>query len=1040
MWLLLLFLVGTKSVFSQSLTYSDGPIELKVRVRKILVTAPVQDWAFLGAGFQPDEHTFKIWVRDNADIDGVGWVGGTCLQYNGDPPYVTTDFNTIIFNYTYPSAIVPAYFDIRLDAWQDNCGSDAGCDSNRCDFNNWCCCGVIFLGMCVGVQTNDKIRCNADPYKVGINYRLGPPCRWYNHGFIIGGTCSNDYYNPEIESYWRYTRGEDCNTPIILGTLQPGTGNQLLHFNSNECYNNDFGTPGKDVFYQVFFPEPIGVKISLCGNTNFNTVLYLLDSNCSILTSNDDYCANKSEIVYSICYPGKYYIVVDGAGASDMGTFELIIKEETSLTFKLSIDSGNVSCWGGSDGYLAAVVYGGFPPYQFQWSNGSTDSVITGLSAGTYWVNVIDNTGCILSDTVVITQPNPLQVTINTTPSTCGGTNNGMAEALVWGGTPPYNYLWQVSPAQIGQTAINLAPGNYNVIITDNNGCIYQTTFSIGATLSIQPQIDSIKNASCYGYSDGYVGISISGGNPPYIFQWDNGSGGCCLNNISAGVYTVSITDNVGCTATYQVSIGEPPPLMDSLVQIVKPTCWGSSSGAIDIYTWGGTPPYSYTWSSGHTTEDLFNIPAGIYNLTIKDANGCSITETYQVDEPPQMTINSTVNDVRCWGSYDGSIQVVVSGGIPPYSYSWNNGSTQSVLTSLNGGLYFLTVTDSAGCQKEAFFVVNEPDSITLKLVSVISPVCHGDSSGTIDIQTWGGTPPYSYTWSNGATTEDLIDITAGSYSLTLTDANGCTKYIVVEVNDPPPIVVNGIKQDVTCGGDNNGSIIVNVNGGYPPYHYQWSNGETTPSITGLSGGIYLLIVSDSRGCISYWVGYISEPAPLSLEVYTGDARCPNSNDGYAVAVVSGGTPPYTYSWSAYGSNSPQIGNLPPGDYSVTISDFNMCSIEKDFSIAEPMEPPDNCNILPAHVIMPPNAFSPNGDGVNDMFVIYMRGVSHANLLIFDRWGNKIYQQETDGTPLYWDGTYNSKPVPEGTYVYLIIATYDDGTEVKNIGRLHLIR
>lgn len=1022
-------------------TYNDGPIELKVRVRKILVTSDPQDWAFLGAGFQPDEYTFKIQARDNADLDGLNWVPSTCLQHDGDPPFVTPDYNTIIFSYIYPTTTVPMYFDIKLDAWQDNCGSDAACAGTRCDFDTYCCCGVVWLGMCVGVETNDKIRCLADPYKTNLSYRLGPPCNWYNHGFIQGGSCSNDYYFPEIESYWRYTRGENCSSPIILGSLAPGSGNSLYHFNSNECYANDFGMPGNDVFYEVYFPQPIGIIISLCGNTTFNSYLYLLDSNCNIVESNDDFCANKSQIRRSICYPGKYYIVVDGLTSSDAGTFELTVEEDTTLTFTLNIDSTGVSCAGGNDGQLVAIVNGGFPPYSFLWSNGQTDSIITGLTAGTYWVAVSDNTGCTLKDTITINQPPPLNVTINTTPSTCGGANNGVASAVVSGGVPPYSYLWQVNPPQITQTAINLAPGTYNVIITDKNGCVIQSTFSIGATLSIQPQIDSIKNASCAGYSDGNVYVSLIGGNPPYQYLWSNGSTTNFATGLSAGVYTLSAVDAQNCTISMSVTVTEPPPLTTTLIQIISPKCAGGSDGAIDIYTSGGTPPYYFLWSNGSTSEDLINISAGLYSLTIKDFNNCQITSAFTVSEPPQISLQTTVNDVTCKNANNGTIIVIPIGGSPPYQLIWNTGQTQNTLTGLSGGIYLLTITDAVGCSKNFFFVIEEPDSLKVSLLSVVSPTCAGDSNAIIDIQTWGGTPPYSFTWNNNSTLEDLFLIPAGNYSLTVQDANGCYSTISVNVQDPTPISITSAIKDVSCYGFNDGNINVFINGGVPPYSILWSNGATSPSLQNIPGGVYLLTIKDKNNCYKYWVGYVREPPPLQLTVFTYDIRCPGYSDGSAVASAYGGTPPYTYYWNTTPPQySQQALNLEPGSYSVTVYDFNQCSISSPFTIYEPLEPPDNCSITPPYFVLTPNAFSPNNDGINDKFVIYTKGTKYIKLFIFNRWGNLIYYAETSDNFITWDGTFKNNPAPEDTYIYKIITEYSDGRIINNIGRFHLLR
>ncbi len=858
----------------------------------------------------------------------------------------------------------------------------------------------------------------------------------------MGSGCSNDYYHPEIESYWRYTKGENCTNPIVLGTLSPGSAISFYHFNSNECYVNDFGTPGNDVFYQVYFPQPIGVKISLCGNTVFNSMLYLLDSTCSVIVeSNDDNCANKSEIRTSICYPGKYYIVVDGVSAGDMGTFELTVMEDTSLTYTLTLDTTMVSCSGGNDGQISAIVSGGFPPYSFLWNTGATDSVLIGLTAGTYWVAVTDSKGCTLRDTVVITQPPPLDVTVNTTPSTCGGANNGMASAVVNGGTPPYSYLWQVSPPQIGNTAINLSPGTYTLIVTDNKGCIEQTTFSIGATLSIQPQITYFKDASCAGFSDGGVCLQLNGGNPPYQYWWSSGSTDSCSLNLSAGTYTFSASDVQNCTISTEITISEPPQLSLTLITVIEPKCWGDSTGVVDIYTSGGTPPYIYQWSNSSTSEDLIFVPAGIYTLTFTDANGCSLTQSFTINQPQPIVIQGIVNDVSCKGAQDGSIQTTVTGGSSPFQYLWSTQATTSSITGLSGNVYFLTVKDAKNCQKDTFFIVDEPDSLKALLISLYPPTCYGDTDAIADIQVWGGTYPYSYLWSNGSTTDDLIGVGEGTYILTVRDANNCQKTITVQISYPPEITINGQVSDVSCGGANDGQIILTVNGGVPPYQYLWSNGATTQNLNNIPGGVYLLVVTDKNGCMKYRAYYVDEPDSLLLSVVATDVRCPGGKDGSAVAVVTGGTPPYSFVWS---TSPPQLTQqaieLTAGDYSVTVTDFKQCSVSGTVYIAEPLQPPEDCSIIPPYFVLIPNAFTPDNDGINDEFVVTTHGASHLSMVIFNRWGNRVFEQETNSSSISWDGTYKNSPAPEGVYVYKVVVKYNDGREITHYGKLILLR
>ncbi len=289
--ILMTICVLTANLFAQ--TFTDGPIQLQVRLKEVNVGFSRTDQGVLGVGFSPDEPVVKVWARDNADLDGQGWLGGACHNYSFDPPAVTPAIGEVLLNYTYPTATVPQFYDLKVDAWEDDNPEDAliGFCSNgqTCNFNGSQCCGIPVFGVCIGLNEGDDKHCISDPYATNLPYRNGPPCQWFDQGFIAGG-CANDW-QPGIETYWRYTNGTSCANAIDLGTIN--TGGTLSHFNSNECYSNSHAaSPGNDVWYKFTANGPIGISASLCGVTGaqFDSYLYLYSAcgQATPDTANDD--------------------------------------------------------------------------------------------------------------------------------------------------------------------------------------------------------------------------------------------------------------------------------------------------------------------------------------------------------------------------------------------------------------------------------------------------------------------------------------------------------------------------------------------------------------------------------------------------------------------------------------------------------------------------------------------------------------------------------------------------------------------------------
>lgn len=745
-FVVLLNLLVPRSLFAQ--TYSDGPIQMKIWVGDIKVkynTTTSADFTLNIGSFNlpnsvtADELSFYLWARDNANVSGLPWQGGTCLtkdlpMTNGGPEY-TNDFGDTLFKYTYTGATVPKYFDLRLKAWQDNIPSDfapvanltpCGTVGSRCTYDTAVCCVNVF-GNCL-LSNSDNNYCDANPYKSQMDYRVGNPCEIYSWGYVAGSGCTNLFYQPNIYSFWRYTKGTSCSDAIDLGTLT--TGVTLSHFNSNECYNNNFaGSPGNDVYYSFTVNSPKGVNISLCDpSTTFDTKMYLLNGSCQVDTSDDDGCGNRSVIHRSICTPGTYYVVVDGKTATDMGTFKITITEDTSLTFAANLTKKDATCFGASNGEAYAHITGGIAPYTYNWSGSfPNNDTITGLSAGNYSITVHDNQGCSTTATVAVGQPAQLTVATSAMPVSCGGANNGSVTATPAGGTSPYSYIWNSNPAQTSQTAVLLTAGTYFVTVTDLNGCTVSGSATVSPTTTIVVTTDSVKNVSCFGANDGKIYLSVTGGQQPYVYAWSNSlPAQQDQTGLAPGTYTVTITDAVLCVTNVTFNITEPTQLQTVINSTISANCPDSEDGGADLTVTGGTQPYQFNWSDGSHLNSLFNAAPGSYTVTVTDAHNCTATQAATVTfNGTAITTSIAHTDANCLQDLEGTADLTVSGGAGAYTFYWSNFATTQNVTNLKPGTYSVVVTDANGCVKVDTVTIQElaPDGVCDTTDTIVHPV-----------------------------------------------------------------------------------------------------------------------------------------------------------------------------------------------------------------------------------------------------------------------------------------------------------------------------
>jgi len=603
----------------------------------------------------------------------------------------------------------------------------------------------------------------------------------------------------------------------------------------------------------------------------------------------------------------------------------------------------NVSCNGGSDGSASASVVGGTGPFVYTWSpSGGSSSTATGLSAGSYNVTVVDANGCIANATTSsdITEPPPIVIATTTTAVSCFAGANGTAAVTASGGTPGYTYQW-MPMASAGSTVSGLSANTYTVEVTDANGCLQTSAFTIVQPATAVSVSTTAFPVSCFAGTNGSASGSAAGGTTPYSYSWLPGSiSGTTISAVAAGTYTITATDQNGCTATSSALVTQP--IIVSFTTGSDNASCGTASGVAYIAASGGTPAYSYLWLPGGSVNDsAISLLTGSYSVSITDNNGCTASTNVFVnnDPGPAATISSVTN-VNCNGGSDGSATVGVAGGSVPFSYAWSPaGGSAATAAGFSSGSYTVTVTDVNGCISSDTAFITQPIPLVLSVNSV-NVTCSAGNNGSATVVAFGGTPGYTYLWLPGGTGGSSVSsLTAGTYTVQVTDTKGCTQQSVFSITEPTAVVasVSG-SGNVSCFGGSNGTATVVASGGTPFYSYAWApSGGSSPVATALPAGSYTVTVSDINGCTGTTSVAITQPAMAVAATATSTAAsCFGGANGTATALPSGGTPGYSYLWSPIGGTSSSATGLSNGNYSVLVTDVNGCQTNASVSITEP--------------------------------------------------------------------------------------------------------
>lgn len=784
---------------------------------------------------------------------------------------------------------------------------------------------------------------------------------------------------------------------------------QVLDFAAGTGYIDSFPLPGQN-FYQVkalalqntptgsYFNQSLGIPAS----ANFNptpptAVASATPVSCNgaangainlnvtggmsfvYLWSNGMNTPNLSGLA-----PGTYTVTVTNPQLCT-ATASATVTEPPALTVAVSVN--NISCFGLNNGSVGLTPGGGTPPYQFAWSTGSAAEDISNLGPGAYTVTMTDTEGCTATASMTITQPSDLTVEITAVDASCNGASDGGVNLTTGGGTPGYTYSWSNGAAT--SFLANVVAGAYTVTTTDNKGC----TETASATINEPPAIiieTTISNAGCAGATNGGVTLAVSSGVPGYNFLWSNGTTDRDLTNVAAGTYTVTVTDAAGCTRTTSATVQQITTLaLETAAD--NATCFGSASGSATAMASGGAPDYTFLWSNGEKTEQIGNLGAGTYTVTVTDAAGCTQTANATVGQPPVLSAGAVWNANPCVPT-SGTVTLTVSGGTPGYSFLWSTGATTQNLTNTAPGIYTVTITDTQGCSITRTNTVVQPPAALSAAAIFLQTGCTDAVPliGNVISEVNGGTPPYSYKWSNGGVTKDLTGVPSETYTVTVTDQNGCTAVnATFTFQLLLPWNLSTTVTNALCFNDNSGQVALSVSGAAgPPYTYKWSNGSTNPGLSNLFAGTYTVTVTDVDGCTTTSSAVVSQPTALAASFSNvKNVSCPGVSDGQAAVNASNGTPPYTYAWSN-GATTPAVTNLSAGITVCTITDANGCTRILNAIINAP--PPSGaaisgldsaCLDLPVQYTLAPNFTNYQWLASNNGLITQGQGTNAATVL-----------------------------------------------------------
>ncbi len=627
----------------------------------------------------------------------------------------------------------------------------------------------------------------------------------------------------------------------------------------------------------------------------------------------------------------------------------------------------HITCFGANDGFIHIGPMTGTPPYTYDWSNGADAQDLFNLPPATYTVTVTDANGCSNSTSVTVLEPPPIDVLIDSLPAVCA--LPGSSTVTPSGGTPGYTVLWST-----GDTTLTAHPpaGPVTVTVTDANGCEFVLNISIpDSTLALSVSTNILGNALCL--LGGSATVSASGGSGNFDYLWSTADTTATVGNLPAGIYTVTLTESpTGCTGTATATILALPSTLTVEATANSPASCVVGGSATAVAS-GGTPPYQFVWDNADTTANASNLAAGQHVVLVIDSAGCTATDTIQIDQAPLPELEAEVKTaVSCAAS--GSAQATASSGLPPYKFQWSSGDTTSTAVNLQPGIFTVTVTDFGGCTATATVNMAPPPIPTVDISGATAATCI--NGGTATASATGGTPPFTYFWDNGETTATAVNLNPGQHIVTATDAGGCSATDTVQIQPAPlPTATAQMTQRANCLGGGGSASAAGL-GGTPPYTFLWSTGGTANTIVNVAAGLYTVTITDGGGCKASAIVTVQQvdPPAVTLSV-TASATC--LLPGSIQSNVTSGAAPFEYLWSN-GQKTPGI-NVPPGAYTLTLTDANGCTTTATATVGGPPTPDVEITLIaPATCTTPGSALATGLNGTTPYSFAWDNGENTA--------------------------------------------------------------
>ena len=675
--------------------------------------------------------------------------------------------------------------------------------------------------------------------------------------FTVSASVISDYNGQDISCFSASDGSATAATsggivPITIIWLESGTiGNNISALSAGQYNVQAIDQTGCIAIDSITVTEPDSIQITaittdiLCFGDSTGAI------NASITGGTEAYTfswvdGETTEDLSAIPI-GTYALTVTDANACiQVDSFSLT---EPSLPITISATNTPIACFGDTAALLNLSVIGGVGPYTYIWAGGETSQDLTEVIAGTYSVMATDANGCLMNFDYTVTEPGELTAIFTNANPICQAGSQGSIDLTINGGTSPFTYFW--NSTDTAEDLSGLFAGTYECSVIDQNDCMatFQTTLSDPDALVLTAVLSDVL---CYGDSSGQIDITTSNGTLPYSFDWTNGTTNEDAVDLPIGICAVNVSDNNGCGIFESFVIGQP----DTSLYLVSSSatsllCNGDTTAVLTISVAGGTLDYNYLWTNGDTTSISSNLGVGNYNVTVSDNNGCLVSQNFNLTEPALLELSESHTNLLCFGEATGAVDASTIGGTSPYTYAWSNGPTNEDLSAITAGTYSLTTTDDNGCTDTISVTITQPQ-YTIGLSSSASDVlCYGGNDGGIDLTITGGTPAYSLLWNTSETTEDLSNLEAEDYTVTVTDANGCSLSQSINVDQPDePLSLSGNGSSICLGGSN-GEVVAEANGGTPIYSYQWDSNpdDTLNMLTNLLPGTYTVVVTDQNGC-----------------------------------------------------------------------------------------------------------------------------------------------------------------------------------------------